>query len=283
MTSICDQIITSLSSLPCLASSNHASQYRIHASHSPRSCPSPFTFLTDMSDTACLEAPVAAHDLDTHRSLPNTAVYAALALVTAPYRRAFQLYTWQPLQEIAAAGADPDLLIPLVREWKADKYAELQSVQVAATFCGGAVFSSLPLSRTAHAVWAADASWMAALICAISAIITGIQTKSVLDDLPSGQQLESPLSLPDIELQRMRRTILQYKKTPGAKHLIMMFIWQFPSMTMAYAWCCYLGGLTIYVCTPFLQSLPWQDRHKVCASLVRLHICSGCIRQPLPI
>ncbi|KAF2857019.1 hypothetical protein T440DRAFT_512994 [Plenodomus tracheiphilus IPT5] len=179
-----------------------------------------------MSQTPTLQAPVAAHGLGPHPSLPYIAFYSLVALVTAPYRRAFQLYTWQPLREFRAAGADPDFLIPLVREWKADKYAELQSVQVAATFCGGAVFSSLPLSRSANAIWVADALWMAALICAISAIITGIQTKSILDDLPSRQQLESSLSLPDVELQRMRRTILRYKKTPGIKHLIMMFIWQ---------------------------------------------------------
>lgn len=54
-----------------------------------------------------------------------------LGVVTIPYRRTFKLYTWKPLKEIRAAGADPDLLIPLVREWKDNKYAELQSVQIA--------------------------------------------------------------------------------------------------------------------------------------------------------
>lgn len=122
---------------------------------------------------------------------------------------------------------------------------------------------------------------MSALVCAISAIITGIQTKSILDDLPSHKQLESTLSLPDAELQHMRRTILRYKKTPGLKHFIMIFLWQwvthafesdgkklipsvrFPSMTMAYSWCCFLAGLTVYICNPFITRLPWQDRHKV--------------------
>jgi hypothetical protein len=54
-----------------------------------------------------------------------------LAVATAPYRRAFKLYTWQPLKDIRAAKGDRRLLIPLVRDWKADKYTELQAVQVA--------------------------------------------------------------------------------------------------------------------------------------------------------
>ncbi|KAF1913939.1 hypothetical protein BDU57DRAFT_328015 [Ampelomyces quisqualis] len=184
-----------------------------------------------------------------------------LAVLTLPYRRAFRLYTWKPLRNIRLARGDCKLLIPLVKEWKADKYTELQSVQVAATFCGAAVFSSLPLSRSEHAVWASEALWFIALVCSIFAIITSIQTKSMLDDLPSREQLSGPL--PDIELQRMQRAILRFKKTPGLRHWIMVFIWQFPSMTMAYAWCTYLAGLTVYICSPFLRKLPWQDRHKI--------------------
>jgi hypothetical protein len=83
----------------------------------------------------------------------------------------------------------------------------------------------------------------------------------MLDDLPSREQLTG--ALPEVEVQRMCRTILRYKKTPGVKHWIMVFVWQFPSMTMAYAWCTFITGLTVYICTPFIQRLPWQDRHKV--------------------
>ena len=112
-----------------------------------------------------------------------------------------------------------------------------------------------------NAIWIADAFWFSALICAISAIITSIQTKSILDDLPAREHLDS--SLPESEVQRMKRTILRYKKTPGVKHWVMAFVWQFPSMTMAYAWCFYLLGLTLYVCTPFIRKAAWQDQHKV--------------------
>lgn len=66
-----------------------------------------------------------------------------------------------------------------------------------------------------------------------------------------------------MEVQRMQRTILRYKKKPGLKHWIMLFIWQFPSMTMSYAWFAFIVGLTVYVCTPFFKGLPWQDEHKV--------------------
>jgi hypothetical protein len=110
-------------------------------------------------------------------------------------------------------------------------------------------------------VWASEALWFIALICSIFAIITSIQTKSMLDDLPSREQLSG--AIPEIEVQRMQRAILRYKKTPGLRHWIMLFIWQFPSMTMAYAWCTYIAGLTVYICYPFLLKVPWQDRHKV--------------------
>jgi hypothetical protein len=54
-----------------------------------------------------------------------------LTMATAPYRRSFNLYTWRPIRNIRAANGDSKLLIPLVRDWKMDKYNELQSVQVA--------------------------------------------------------------------------------------------------------------------------------------------------------
>jgi hypothetical protein len=54
-----------------------------------------------------------------------------LAVVTAPYRRTFKLYTWKPLRDFRRTDGDPRSIIPLVRDWKTDKYAELQSVQVA--------------------------------------------------------------------------------------------------------------------------------------------------------
>jgi hypothetical protein len=73
----------------------------------------------------------------------------------------------------------------------------------------------------------------------------------------------------------MRRAILRYKETPGIKHWVMLFVWQFPSMTAAYAWCCYLSGLTLYLCTPFIQKLEYGDRHKV--SLVYLSVAVVCL------
>jgi hypothetical protein len=54
-----------------------------------------------------------------------------LTMATAPYRRSFNLYTWRPIKDIRAANGDSKLLIPLVMDWKLDKYNELQSVQVA--------------------------------------------------------------------------------------------------------------------------------------------------------
>lgn len=83
----------------------------------------------------------------------------------------------------------------------------------------------------------------------------------MLDDLPSHGQLVN--SLPEHEVRRISRSILRYKRTPGLKHYVMLFIWQFPSMTMAYAWLFYIAGLTVGLCSPFIQKLPWDNRHKV--------------------
>jgi hypothetical protein len=61
----------------------------------------------------------------------------------------------------------------------------------------------------------------------------------------------------------MRRVILRYKRTPGVGHWVMLFIWQFPSMTMSYAWVTFLSGLTVYVCTPFITEMGWTKHRKV--------------------
>ena len=53
-----------------------------------------------------------------------------LAIITAPYRRTFKLYTWRPLQEMRAAHGDRNILIPLIKQWKIEKTEELRSVQV---------------------------------------------------------------------------------------------------------------------------------------------------------
>lgn len=54
-----------------------------------------------------------------------------LHAITIPYRRAFKLYTWQPIRDIRMAHGNRTLLISLIKGWKKDKYAEIQSVQVA--------------------------------------------------------------------------------------------------------------------------------------------------------
>lgn len=74
---------------------------------------------------------VTTEDFEQRVTLISVALKVFLAIVTSPYRRAFKLYTWQPLSVIRAANGDRRRLIPLMREWKTDKYAELQSVQVA--------------------------------------------------------------------------------------------------------------------------------------------------------
>lgn len=64
------------------------------------------------------------------RCLCTLSLVIVLAIITAPYRRTFKLYTWRPLKEMRAARGDRSILIPLIRQWKVEKYEELRSVQV---------------------------------------------------------------------------------------------------------------------------------------------------------
>lgn len=94
---------------------------------------------------------------------------------------------------------------------------------IQASFCAGATFATISWTKQPNPLWVTDALWFFSLICSIWAVITSIQTKSILDDLPTRDQLN--MSLPEVEVKRMRRVILRYKKTPGLKHYAMMFVW----------------------------------------------------------
>lgn len=84
-----------------------------------------------MADQARTQVAVAPKDIQHQRSWLTLILKALVAVITAPYRRTFKLYTWAPISAIRAAGGDRKALIPLARDFKVDKYAELQSVQVA--------------------------------------------------------------------------------------------------------------------------------------------------------
>lgn len=96
-----------------------------------------------MSD-ARTQTTVTAQGVEQRTSLGYSILKVILLVVTAPYRRAFKLYTWQPLRELRAADGDRKVLIPMVKDWKADKYAELQSVQVAVSSTSHDAILSLP-------------------------------------------------------------------------------------------------------------------------------------------
>lgn len=112
-----------------------------------------------------------------------------------------------------------------------------------ASFCAGATLATITWTKIPDPLWIADALWFSSLTCSIWAVITSIKTKSILDDIPDRDLLN--LNLPEMELKRAVRVIVRYKKTPGWGHWIMLFIWQFPSMMMSYAWCTFISGLSI--------------------------------------
>lgn len=82
------------------------------------------------SDDGTVDNPTVNED----RCLCRLFLVVLLAIATAPYRRTFKLYTWRPLKEMRAARGDRTVLIPLVRQWKLEKYEELRSVQVSVSF-----------------------------------------------------------------------------------------------------------------------------------------------------
>lgn len=84
-----------------------------------------------MGDHAGVKASIMVEQIEQQTSPMRSLVYFLFAMTTLPYRRAFKSYTWKPIQAIRAANGDRALLLPLVKEWKADKYDELQAVQVA--------------------------------------------------------------------------------------------------------------------------------------------------------
>jgi hypothetical protein len=86
--------------------------------------------LASMNEQAGAKPPVDVHNIQQQTFLLRSLCQFLIAAATAPYRRAFNLYTWKPIREIRAANGHHQLLI-LLRDFKQDKYAELQSVQVA--------------------------------------------------------------------------------------------------------------------------------------------------------
>ena len=120
----------------------------------------------------------------------------------------------------------------------------------------------MPWSKASDTIWIASALFVSCLLCSIWAIIASIQAKSILDDLPAKEDFDA--SLADTEVLRIQHTILRYKRTPAFQHWIMVFIWQFPSMSMSYAWVTFLSALTVHICEPFIRHSPWSDKNKVC-------------------
>ena len=123
----------------------------------------------------------------------------------------------------------------------------------------------MPWSKASETIWIASALFVSCLLCSIWAIIASIQAKSILDDLPAKEDFDA--SLADTEVLRVQQTILRYKRTPALQHWIMVFIWQFPSMSMSYAWVTFLAALTVHICEPFIRRSPWSDKNKVCKPL----------------
>lgn len=81
---------------------------------------------------SCIQADERTEDIDNTRDrcLCTVCLVVVLAIITAPYRRTFKLYTWRPLKEMRAARGNRNILVPLIRQWKVEKYEELRSVQV---------------------------------------------------------------------------------------------------------------------------------------------------------
>lgn len=95
-----------------------------------------------MADRTRTEAAPTSTGAEHQTSYLLSMVKLLVIVLTVPYRRTFRLYTWRPLRDIRYAQGDRKELIPTLRDFTINKYAELQSVQVAVSCC--------PVQRLCH-------------------------------------------------------------------------------------------------------------------------------------
>ena len=177
-------------------------------------------------------------------------------------------WTWRNLHPISFP-------FPCRRPYPAFPYrlqGQLHSLQCAVL--AAAVIGSFSWSGLEEAYWLAPALWHSSLVISILGILLSAQQLTVLDLLGQPQQLvkvEGPVEhLPAARIKigrflpLMLTEVVNHREPrglPSASDVVnrwtprwkMVFAWQCPAMFMSYATSLYLGGLTVYVCSPLIQ------------------------------
>ena len=138
-----------------------------------------------------------------------------------------------------------------------------------AAILAAAVIGSFSWEPSSDAYWLAPAFWYCSLVLSILAIILSTQQIAVLDlltarrgkgtPISSNAEIRSYLPLMLTQINRNEREMGIENDDLGTwkPRWKMVFTWQCPTMFLAYSVLFFLGGLTLFVCTPLIRRKPW--------------------------
>ena len=149
-----------------------------------------------------------------------------------------------------------------------------------------ATIGSFSWSAIADAYWLASALWYSSLVLSIVGLLLAAQQVAVLQllgkppptpghrDFSEKDSLRRflPLILTERRAHRRRRrsrsNSANDENSTGEwrPRWKMVFIWQCPSMFLAYSICFFLAGLTLFVCTPLIRGEKWDTGSNVSKS-----------------
>ncbi|KAF6831027.1 GrpB domain protein [Colletotrichum musicola] len=219
---------------------------------------------------------------------------AATAILTLPYYRFYQQNTLLPILSIAKTVEDEESdeeISAELKRWRDRKLSEFQLVQVASTLISAAVIGcfSWPPPDSMH--WLAPAFWYASISLSLFSILLASSEQFIFQTIhrsprprnidkelamilyirrsravePVHSPLEEVPPIPQIREIKLREKGGWFPKEMPLVEIRwnMIFTWQAPMMLMAYSALCFLGGLTVYVCTPLYDGQGWGDAGKL--------------------
>ncbi|KAL0933630.1 uncharacterized protein CTRU02_210429 [Colletotrichum truncatum] len=220
--------------------------------------------------------------------------HVATDILTLPYNRFYQQNTLRPILSIAKSvenrESDAEISAELKR-WRDRKLSEFQLVQVASTLISAAVIGtfSWPAPDSLH--WLTPAFWYASISLSLFSILLASSEQFIFQTIhrspkprnvdkelamilyirrsrnvePVHSPLEEVPPIPQIREIKLREKGGWFPKEMPLVEIRwnMIFTWQAPMMLMAYSALCFLGGLTVYVCTPLYDGQGWGGAGKV--------------------
>lgn len=157
----------------------------------------------------------------------------------------------------------------------------IELTHLLSTILSAAVIGCFSWSAVDDAYWLVAALWYGTLIMSIFAILLASSQAFIFSSLapPSvglgsagdyTKYLDLILVVRDRQyVRRDREQIPAHQRLPQAK---MLFTWQAPMMLMGYSVIFFVGGLTVYVCTPLFRGTIPSDDTKVSPSMLLSHL-----------